>query len=228
VLRKNLWNPSRETAGLVFLTIFVLALLFLAAPQVRTALRNRKPTVMSYAAFVQSRPNAEWLRLTNCQLNLLQVSFMHRIDDKDPRPDRFYIPVHGAGSPTAITYILLKTAEPDLLATIAEIKGLKTESALKDWVSKNAARAFPHRTVQGVILSGLMDVQANERSELMRVQKNLADDFIILDSNAEPSVAAAISYCTGGLAALCGLVAYIRRKTAGWGKSRSPQTHIFR
>lgn len=100
------------------------------------------------------------------------------------------------------------------MATIAEIKGLKTDSALKDWAHKNAARAFPKRTIQGVILSGLMDMEANERSELMRVQKNLADDFIILDSNAEPSVSAAISYCTGGLAALFGLILYVRRKTA--------------
>jgi len=74
--------------------------------------------------------------------------------------------------------------EADLIATINEIRGLKTESAVMSWTSKNAARAFPKRTVQGVILSGLEDLKSTERGELKRVQTNIADDFIIMDSNA--------------------------------------------
>jgi hypothetical protein len=207
-------REAGSARGFGFLVILVLVLLFLGAQQVQTAFLNRKPTVMSYEAFVQSRPKAQWLRLNDCQLNLFQASYLHRIGDQDPHPYHYYIPVHGVASPAGRICILLKTSEPDLLATISEIKGLKTESALASWTSKNAARAFPKRTVQGVISSGLLDVKSNERSELMQVQKDIADDFIILDSNAEPSLTAGISYCTGGLAALVGLLAYARRKTA--------------
>jgi hypothetical protein len=60
----------------------------------------------------------------------------------------------------------------------------------------------------------LEDLKSTERSELARVQKDIAQDFIILDANAEPSLAAGISYSAAGLAALFGMVVYARRKTA--------------
>jgi hypothetical protein len=174
---------------------------------------SARGVAMSYDAFVQTRPNAEWLALTNCQLNLFQASYLHHPGDTAPHPYQYYIPVHGMGSPSGKICILLKTSEPDMMATISEIRGLKTDSALLAWTSKNSARAFPKRTVQGVILSGLEDLKSTERSELKRVQTNIADDFIILDSNAEPSLTAGISYSAAGLAALFGMAVYARRKS---------------
>lgn len=207
-------REAASARGVTFLVIVVLGCILVGVSKVHTALKNRTPTVMSYDTFIETRPTAEWLMLTNCQLNLFQASYLHHPGDTDPHPSQYYIPVHGVTSPSGKICILLKTSEPDLLATISEIRGLKTDSALMSWTSKNAARAFPKRTVQGVILSGLEDLKSTERSELARVQKDIAPDFIILDSNAQPSLAAGISYSAAGLAALFGIVVYARRKSA--------------
>ena len=145
-------NYTRREAGSIrgvgLLIIIVLAALFVGASKIQTALKNRIPAAMSYDTFVQTKPNAEWLLLTNCQLNLFQASYLHNIGDNDPHPNQYYIPVHGIASPTGKICILLKTSEPDLIATINEIRGLKTDSAVMNWTSKNTARAFPKRTVR--------------------------------------------------------------------------------
>lgn len=215
------WNESNKRAGeagslkgVTFLVILVLSCLFVGASKVQTALKNRTPTVMSYDAFIQTRPNAEWLILTNCQLNLFEAAYFHKIGDKDPHPSQYYIPVHGVGSPAGRICILLKTSEPDLMATMEQMRGLKNQTTLMSWTGQNAARVFPKRTVQGVILSGLDSLKSTDRSELKRLHTNIADDFIILNSNAEPSLTTGISYCGAGLAALFGMVIYARRKSA--------------
>jgi len=219
--RMQKWNSAntqvREAAsvrGVTFLVIVVLCCIFVGASKVQTALRNRTPTVMSYDAFIQTRPNAEWLMLTNCQLNLFEAAYFHNIGDKDPHPNQYYIPVHGVGSPAGRICILLKTSEPDLMATMEQMRGLKNETTLMSWTGKNAARVFPKRTVQGVILSGLEDLKSTDRSKLRQLHANIADDFIVLDSNAEPSLTAGISYSAAGLVALFGMVVYARRKSA--------------
>lgn len=209
---------ARREAGSVrgagLLVILVLGALFVGASKIQTALKNRTPTVMSYDTFIQTRPNAEWLRLTNCQLNLFEAAYFHPIGEKDSHPYQYYIPVHGVGSPAGRICILLKTSEPDLMATIEQMRSPGDKTTAMSWTSQNAARVFPKRTVQGVILSGLEELKSTQRSELRRLHTNIADDFIVLDSNAEPSLTTGVSYCGAGLAALFGLIVYAKRKSA--------------
>jgi len=151
--------------------------------------------------------------LTNCQLNIFQASYLHH-GDKSAQPYEYYVPIHGVGTPSGKTCVLLRTSEPDIMATANEIKALKSESALLAWMSKNSARAFPKRNVQGVVSSGL-DLRSSQREALEKVERNnTVEDFIILKANAEPSLAAGISFSAAGVAALLGLVVYARRKTA--------------
>ena len=215
------WNSAnrrvREAAsarGVTFLVIVVLCCLFVGASKVQTALKNRTPTVMSYDTFIQTRPNAEWLMLTNCQLNLFEAAYFHPIGEKDSHPNQYYIPVHGVGSPAGKICILLKTSEPDLMGTIEQMRALRDKTTAMSWTGQHAAQVFPKRTVRGVILSGLEELKSGQRSELKRLHANIADDFIILDSNAEPSLTTGISYCGAGLAALFGMIVYARRKSA--------------
>lgn len=215
------WNSANNRVheagslrGVTFLVVLVLSCLFVGASKVQTALRNQTPTVMSYDAFIQTRPNAEWLMLTNCQLNLFEAAYFHHIGDKDPHPSQYYIPVHGVGSPAGRICILLKTSEPDLMSTMEQMRALRDKTTAMSWTSQHAAQVFPKRTVRGVILSGLEELKSTQRSELKRLHTNIADDFIILDSNAEPSLTTGISYCGAGLAALFGMVIYARRKSA--------------
>jgi hypothetical protein len=206
----RLVRQSGSARGVLFIVFVIVGLLWAGAQSLHTALTNRTPAVMSYEAYAKAKPSAKWLVITNCQLNLFRSSYLSYAGDQNPT--YYYIPVHDLSSVTGQVCILLKTAEPDLLATIAQIKGLKGDDAsLVQWVRKNRARAFPRRNVQGLVCFGI-DMKSTDRAELARVQNNIAQDFIILDANAQPSLAAGISYSTAGLASLCGLVVYSRRK----------------
>jgi hypothetical protein len=197
--------------GVLFIVVVIVGLLCAGVQSLHTALTNRKPAVMSYEDYAKAKPSAKWLVITNCQLNLFRSSYLSHAGDRNPT--HYYIPVHDLSSVTGQVCILLKTAEPDLLATITEIKGLKADATLTEWVRKNRARAFPRRSVQGLVCFG-MDMKSTDRAELARVQHNIAEDFVILDGNAQPSLATGISYSTAGLASLCGFVVYLRRRNS--------------
>ena len=215
------WNQAgkrvREAGsarGFFLLIVMVIGCLWEGGNRILTALTNRQPTVMSYDAYAQARPSGQWLVLTNCQLNVFEGAYLYGIAGKDARLSECYVPVHGVSTPTAKSCVLLRTSEPDILATAEEIRGMKNQSAMLNWATRNPARSFPKRSVQGVVSSGL-DLTSTQRDALARAEEEItAVHFIILNANAEPSLAAGISFSAAGFATLLGMVAYSRRKTA--------------
>jgi hypothetical protein len=217
-LKKNGLSESGSVRLFVFGLAIIVGLLWTGGQRLHTALTNRNPAVMSYETFTETKPDAKWLVITNCQLNLLRSCYLTYGGDAEP--SEYYIPVQDQSSHTGKVSILLKTADPELLATIREIKGLKkSESAVVEWVVKNRERVFPRRNVQGLVCFGI-DLKSHDREELARVAKNLANDFVILDANAQPDLASGISFSAAGLASLCGLVVYSRKRLSDQAEER--------
>jgi hypothetical protein len=209
------WNPysgkARQSGSIrlfIFLLVLIGGLLWAGGQKLHTALTNRKPAVMSYQTFHETKPAAKWLVITNCELNLLRSCYLSYAGDQNP--SEYYIPVHDLNSRTGAVSILYKTADPELLATINEIKKQNPDTALS-WLVKNAPRVYPRRNIQGLVCFGI-DLKSHDREELARVGKNLDPNFVIIDANGQPNLTAGLSYSGAGLAGLVGLIAYGRRR----------------
>lgn len=196
----------------LFLVILTIGMLWAGGQKLHTALTNRTPTVMSYADYVATKPSAAWLTLTNCQLDLVHSCYLSYIGDKHADDQNiYYIPVLVPASDSKEVHALLKSSNPTFLKTIKEMVNLKSDTEAETWLRKNRDRIFPKESITGVICSG-MDLKDSDREKLAQTQKNIAEDFVILDENAQPSVVAGFSCTAAGLASLCGLVVYFRKK----------------
>ena len=89
---------------------------------------------------------------------------------------------------------------------------LKTDNDARVWLQKNRQRAFPRQDVRGLVRYGI-DLKSSDRDQLAHADKDIAEDFIIVESDAQPSFASGIAYTASGLALLIGLVLYSTRKT---------------
>src|SRR6185436_8606141 len=122
---------------------FMIGLLWAGGQSLYTAFTNRTPTVLSYQDYARTRPSADWLVITNCQLDLAHACYLSYVGDKNPY--EYYVPVESRGSTTGKVHILLKTADPRLKSTIAEMNKLKTDNDARVWLQKNRQRAFPRQ-----------------------------------------------------------------------------------
>jgi hypothetical protein len=208
--RKTSQSGSIRAFGI--LLILIVGLLWAGAQKISTALANRKPTVLSYEEYAKTKPSAKWLVITNCQLNLLQACYMTYPGGSDLE-NCYYIPVRQQGSVTGEVSMILKTTDSKLISTVKQMQHLTTTEAAVEWVRKNPTQVFPSGPVHGLVLYGI-DIKSTERDQLAHIDKNISEDFIILDSDAQPNLTAGISCSAAGLASLCGLVVYTRRKTA--------------
>lgn len=197
---------------MLILLVFGIGGLVVGWQKMHTAMANRKPTVMGYADYAKGKPTAEWLTLTNCQLNLVHSCYLSYNGDNDAgNQDTYYIPVFDPASDSKEVHVLLKSRNSIFLKTIQEMTNLKTEQEAEAWAKKNHDRIFPHADVTGLVVSGI-DLKDQEREELAKTQKNIAEDFVIIDEDAQPSFAAGAGCTVAGLASLGCLVVYFRKK----------------
>jgi hypothetical protein len=208
-------NHQGETGSariVLFFLVLAIGMLWAGGQKIHTALTNRTPRVMGYADYVSQKPSAAWLTLTNCQLDLIHSCYLSYVGDKNAgEQSTYYIPLFDPGSDSKQVHVLLKSSNPGFLSTIREMINLKSDADAETWFKKNRDRVFPRQSVTGLVCSG-MDLKDSDREKLAGTQKNIAEDFIILDENGQPSMTAGIA-CTGaGLASLCGLIVYFRKK----------------
>jgi hypothetical protein len=212
---KNNFQRQQGSARLTILLFFaMIGLLWAGGHKTYTALTNRKPITMSYSDYVQTKPSASWLALTNCELDLPHTCVLKHSDDKNGDRNVYYIPVLdpdvyipglNPNAPRQKSYVVYKTTDASICASVKDLNNFKTDEAARAWVRANIARVFPLRNISGLIAS-------EDRSDLERLQKNLADNYIILDADAQPSLAAGIGFSGAGLAMLFGMVVYVRQK----------------
>ena len=203
--------PQSAFIRLKYLPVFFLIGLFWAGGQsLYTAFTNRTPNVLSYQDYTRAKSDADWLVITNCQLDLTRACYLSYVGDKNPY--EYYVPVESRGATTGTVHILLKTADPGLKSIIAEMNKLNSDKDARVWLQKNRQRAFPRQDVRGLVRYGI-DLKSSDRDQLAHADKDIAQDFIILESDAQPSFASGIAYTGSGLALLVGLVLYSNRKT---------------
>lgn len=191
----------------VKLALFMLALggLITGARGVYIAVTNRTPTVLGYRQCLKSRPDKAWLRVTNCELDVPEARWFTRVgdegDDSLNRATTFYVPVREPDSPKGEVCMLVKTTDPGIKQTLIEgnTVSLKSIDAGKEWILKNLKRVYPRQDVQGIVMWS-WDLSSTERAELAKAQKNLADDFLIIDADRQKP-----SFLISGVSLVAGL-----------------------
>lgn len=191
--------------------ILGLGLLWQGGHGLYTAITNRNPTTLSYAEFRQTRPKVNWLYLTNCQLDLVHSYFIGRVGGGVNEARDFFIPLLDPDSENLKTCVLLKTHDDEFVGMIQRLTAISEGEAAQAWVRTNLDRIFPRRNVHGLVRSPL-DLESNERSKLAPLLNNVAEDYVILESDAQPSALAGLATGISGFGILAGLVLHWRRK----------------
>jgi hypothetical protein len=202
---------SLRESGSVRIALLLLGLiagaLWEGGQNVYTALKDRQPTVLGYDAYVQAKPNAAWLTLTNCVLDLTESCYKSYNGGK---PTELFIPVNGVERrKDQQIHVLLATSDPAQLQAFAEMQALDSKTA-DSWLAKNSKRVFGPKNVSGLVRFGIK-LDDRERSRLGKLLDNAANDFIIIEDGTSPSLASGLCYSVTGLMLLGLFVAYIRR-----------------
>jgi hypothetical protein len=209
--RARLHESGSLRLGLV-LVIAALALLCKGGQSLYTAVTNRNPTTMGYDQYVQSRPKATWLVLTNCTTFLTQAAFKRY--EYSQVPTELYLPVRSQeeDSEGQKVHVLLATKDPALLSTFREMQELKNAPREKvlAWAKENKGRLVNRRNVSGLVRFGI-DLKESERTKLASLMKNASDDFIILEEGSKPSMGEGLAMSLGGLMLIGGMTLYACR-----------------
>lgn len=152
-----------------------------------TALRNRAPVEMTCAEYLQSRPRAEWLALTDCVVVLPEAShFQRRSASPTAAATEIYVPVvapgdeESAGSP----YLILVTEDPQLLNLYNEIGRFNRDTTgMDEWLERYGPTLVQRRNLTGLIQFGI-ELSSDRRDKLVEAYGR--SDMALLDDGAAP------------------------------------------
>jgi len=192
-------NSQSGYASLMLVFACVIILLFgMGAQGIYTAMKNRKPVVMSWEDFSRLKPKAAWLTLTNCTIDLSSASYQTLRYQNVEIPSELFIPVRSASEKEPVKdTILLATRDPELMKTVREMESQPSLEELKEWIARNTGRVFMRRDVQGLVQFGV-ELDRGEKRKLAKLQINLAPDFIILEEGKRPEITQSIGYLALG------------------------------
>jgi hypothetical protein len=212
ILRKN---SGFISFALVFGCI-ILALFGLGAQGIYTAIKSRKPVMLACDDYARMKPTAKWLVLTNCVIDLTDSSYVTLHHKRAPSSaglvSELYIPVRSASAASndGPASIVLKTRDPEMMKTMREFEALSSREAAEEWIAKNHGRLRMRRDVQGLVQYGV-DIDSKTRSKLVRVQEDLAPDFIIIEDGKRPELKQSVGYVAlAGVLLVVGIV-FVKR-----------------
>jgi len=165
--------------------IFAIGLLWGGGQGIYVGLKNRAPVEITVANFLTAHPDAEWVTLKDARLNLLESAHRERLG----KIAELYVPVRPVGeAEDAPVRILLETKNKETIAALEKIKlAGDSESETLGALAEVADKLIETRDVSGLIQFGI-DSDSRARRKLSELDMNLADNFVILEEGAEPSL----------------------------------------
>lgn len=164
--------------------LLTLGLLWGGGQGVYEALRNRSPETVSCEQAEKTPPTASWLHLTGCRLNVMEAAYKTRFGLPT---DDIFIPLTSTGPGKKTVRFVLATKDPDIIAVVKEMAALdqKDSKALFGFLAKNAKRLIREKDVKGMVQSGI-DKNDKIHKRLRETNKDLVDDFVVIDEGREP------------------------------------------
>jgi len=181
--------------------IGALWLMWMGGQGLYTSVKNRAPMELACGNYDEVKPSKEWLKLTGCELNVMESSYM----EENGKVTELFIPARGPGEEEGDPiYVLVATDDKDLLAVTNEMMSLESEDELMSYFAKNRSKLFFTRDVEGLVRYGV-DLDDSDRAELAGLDDTLATDFVIVDDGKEPRLAKSLGFLGGGIVLLLGV-----------------------
>lgn len=175
-----------------------IALLWGGGQGIYTALKNREPLKMTFREYEEKRPTAEWVSLSDAQLNLLNSAYVtSRFSDEIKE---VYIAVEAVGDRSEkAALVLLASKDKELIdmmnSSSIQMNALKSPGDMTPELLKSL---FPTRVVTGLVRFGI-DADSKTRDKLAKLDLSLAKDFIIINDGEEPKLGVSVGMLIGGL-----------------------------
>jgi|GEM_PF-939093 hypothetical protein len=176
---------------IILLVIAVIACFWYGGQGVYTALKNRKPVQLGIGELAKSKPSAHWLALTNCELAIMDSAYKTVRSKYAPansgRITEAFIPMRAPGQTLdEPCYAVLATQDAAILAQLEELRQVKNDSDLNNWIAKYKNGVKPHRDVTGLVKFGVET--GMESGKLRGLQRNLAPGYIVLAEGKKPNL----------------------------------------
>jgi hypothetical protein len=176
---------------IILLVIAVIACFWYGGQGVYTALQNRRPVQLGVGDLAKSKPSAHWLALTNCDLAIMDAAYKTVRSKYAPatsgRITEAFIPLRAPGQTLDDPcYAVLATEDPGILGQLEELRQVKNDADLNNWIAKNKNNVRPHRDVTGLVKFGVET--GMESGKLGGLQRNLAPGYIVLAEGKKPNL----------------------------------------
>jgi len=147
---------------------------------------NRQPVIVRCDQFFRQRPNALWMRLTECDIDHLGAGYR----ESNGRIDELFLPIRPPSQPpTAPVVLVAATKDPRVLAIAGTTIGngkQPEQDAYIGMMRRIVTMLGASKEVEGYARSGIME-RLEARRTLTGLTEPLAPDFVVLDLHARPS-----------------------------------------
>jgi len=193
-------RPLNRTTGFTSLGclghIIAIILLIVGCQGVYVALKNPEPLEIAVADYIAKKPNAEWLKLQEAQVSLVEAAYQARLG----KVTEIFIPVRPAGeSMEAPVHLLLSTDDKAVVAALQKLSQSNGSMNKKvDAAARQADKLFMRQDVYGLTRHGIF-FDSLMRARLSLLDMKLAEDFVIINDGAAPNVWVHLAMVGGGL-----------------------------
>lgn len=175
-----------------------LFLLWSGGQGVYTGVTNTKQTEISLADYEKQKPAATWLKLKNCQVNVMDAAY----SSKFGTIEEVYIPLTVPDAPDeAKIHVLLATKNQATINLVNQMGGIKMDEQGMKFIVQNKDKLMGKRDVDGTVRFGI-DLKDKDRRKLANLDKNLSPDFVILSEGEKPQILISILMVAGGIGLL--------------------------
>lgn len=160
---------------------------------VYTGLTNRTPTVLTITDYVDNKPEAKWLEVTDCYLDLTEAAYL----EENGRMVEIYVPLRENPESEKV-HLVLATDDSALMGLLKKMQKVNSEQQALEFLTKHKDEVFQQRSVNGLVRYGV-DLDEEDRGKLRALDKALVSNFAIIDEGAEPALGTSLLMLVGGL-----------------------------
>jgi hypothetical protein len=204
-------NQSKSGGFRLFivLVIAVIACFWYGGQGVYTAMKNRQPVQLGIRDLAQTKPTAQWLALTNCELAIMDSAYKTVRSKYAPansgRITEAFVPLRAPGQTLDDPcYAVLATQDAAILGQLEELRQVKNDSELNSWIAKHKNSVKPQRDVTGLVKFGVET--GMESGKLRGLQRNLAQGYIVLAEGKKPNMVNGVGLILLGFVIAGGMV----------------------
>lgn len=182
--RSSLSNAAFVRGGCIMLIVMV-ALLWGGGQEIFTAIKNRKPVVMTCKDYAQNPPSAEWVTVTDARFDFVNAAFSQSKVGKDIK--EVFIPLRCQGeSFDSPIKILMASKKPETLQMMDGLHQLLDGSKTSANQDTAITKLGELHSVSGLVRFGIRS-DSKTLEQLGELHLPLAANYVVINEGEEPN-----------------------------------------